>query len=254
MEVQEQVIAIIAEKLKALGDDTGVTLATELADLGDSLMKADLVTGIEDAFDLDYTEDDVLHRMKTVQDLVVYVPQAIEILAQRDAVVAEAASWIDTPFAHDAAVKGIRGGCDCSHLGISYSAVLGVKIEWPKDPLRYTANPQWFLHPNPQTGEFDEIYLDGLIANGFVEIDDGRSTYKPYKPEHCIHAKKKPGDIIISKIVHLFAHGGIIEKWPTVIQSEPSINGRGKVCRATAESNYFLCNRSVRYFSWKGWH
>jgi hypothetical protein len=177
-----------------------------------------------------------------------------EILAQRNAVVISARSWLDTPFFHDAAVKGKNGGCDCSHLGMCYTEALDIPIAWPKDPAHYTANPQWFCNADPATGEFREIYLDGLIANGFVEISDFQRNFEPYRAEACIDANKEPGDVAITKIGRLFAHGAVIENWPDVIQAEPNICGRGKVCRATAKANYFLNSRHMRFFSRKEWH
>src|ERR1039458_975147 len=83
-----------------------------------------------------------------------------EIQRQRHLCVSCALSWLGTRFVHSAAVKG--AGCDCSHLGMSFSEALGVPINWPADPKQYTANPQWFMHADPATGEFREIYLDGL--------------------------------------------------------------------------------------------
>lgn len=172
-----------------------------------------------------------------------------EIQRQRAAVVAEACDWISTPFHHAAAVKG--AGCDCSHLGMCFTAALGVTITWP---ISYIPNPQWFMHADPKTGEFREIYLEGLIANGFIELSDGATNFKPFREDAWIDAKKEMGDVAITRLGRLFAHGAIIEKWPDVIQSEPSVMGRGMVCRATADANWFLSCRGMRFFSWKGWH
>jgi hypothetical protein len=172
-----------------------------------------------------------------------------EIHRQRAAVVSAALGWLKTPFHHSAAVKG--GGCDCSHLGMSYNEALGVSIVWPKS---YVTNPQWFMHADPKTGEFKEIYLKGLIENGFIELSDKQRDFKPFRSDAWIDAAKEPGDVAITKLGRLFAHGAIIENWPHVIQAEPHINGRGMVCRATAEANFFLQQREMRFFSWKAWH
>jgi hypothetical protein len=177
------------------------------------------------------------------------MPDSSAIALERSAVVKAAESWIGTNFVHNAAVKG--AGCDCSHLGMSFSEALGVKITWPQI---YISSPQWFMHADPKTGEFHEIYLDGMLANGFIEISDGKQNFKPYREDGWIDALKDVGDIAITRLGRLFAHGAIIERWPHVIQAEPQVCGRGKVCIATAEANYFLSVREMRFFSWKGWH
>jgi cell wall-associated NlpC family hydrolase len=174
---------------------------------------------------------------------------AAEIFPQRAAVVRVAKSWEGTPFHHNGAVKG--AGCDCSHLGLSYSEALGVTIEWPKG---YDANPQWFLNADPASGDFKEIYLEGLLKNGFIELSDGQANFEPFDPDAWIDARKAPGDVAIARLGRLYAHAAIIEEWPYVIQAEPSVNGRGKVCRATAEASWFLTSRDVKFFSWKAWH
>ena len=110
------------------------------------------------------------------------------------------------------------------------------------------------MHADPKTNEFKEIYLEGLLANGFIEISDGVSNFEPFREDGWIDALKDTGDVAITRMGRLFAHGAIIEKWPNVIQAESHVCGRGKVCRATAEANYFLCHREMRFFSWKGWH
>jgi len=172
-----------------------------------------------------------------------------EIQRQRHLCVHCAAAWIGTPFFHDGAVKS--AGCDCSHLGMAYSEALQVKITWP---TKYIVNPQWFMHADPASGEFKEIYLEGLLDNGFVELSDGQPNFQPFRADAWIDAKKDVGDVVIARLGRLFAHGAIIEYWPNVIQAEPYICGRGKVVRATAQANYFLNHRPLRFFSWKGWH
>lgn len=61
------------------------------------------------------------------------------IAEERAAVVAEALSWIGTPFHHGAAVKG--AGVDCAQLLIESFAVVGVGR-----PVLEPYAPDWFLH------------------------------------------------------------------------------------------------------------
>lgn len=173
----------------------------------------------------------------------------LEIAAQRLSVVKEARQWIGTPFRHNGGVLG--AGCDCSHLGLSYSRALGVKIVWPE---LYISNPQWFMHANVDTGNFDELYLDGLLDNGFVEISDGQADFSPYRDNGWIDAQKDRGDCVIAMIGRVHCHGAIIDRWPKVIQAEPAAHGRGWVDVASAHVNFFLTNRHLCFFSRKEWH
>lgn len=59
---------------------------------------------------------------------------------KRQAIIQEARTWIDTPYHHLAAVKGV--GCDCIGLLIGvWKELLG---ELPSPPPVYS--PQWHLH------------------------------------------------------------------------------------------------------------
>jgi acyl carrier protein len=77
MDVQEKVITIIAKKLE---DDPTITVTPDakLSDFGDSLTKIDLLCEIEQAFGLDITPDAALKKMLTVEDVAVYVQEAIK--------------------------------------------------------------------------------------------------------------------------------------------------------------------------------
>lgn len=157
-----------------------------------------------------------------------------EIINQRRAVCTEALSWIGTPFHHAACVKG--AGVDCAHVGATFEKVLGIKLQFPD-----FYSPQWHLHEVATSDglRFVEIYIEGLLKNGFVEI---------------VYNQKQSGDIILSKIGRTYCHGGIIVGWPHVVQSESVPIGAGKVIKANAEANWFLSGRELKFFSWKEWH
>jgi NlpC/P60 family putative phage cell wall peptidase len=72
--------------------------------------------------------------------------------AKRAAVVAEAESWLGTPYHHMARLKGV--GCDCLTLLAAVYEAAGVvpAIEIPFYP------PDWHLHRGV------ERYMDGLLA------------------------------------------------------------------------------------------
>ncbi len=102
--------------------------------------------------------------------------------AQREDVVAEARSWLGTPYHHAADVKG--HGVDCAMILVRVYCDLGL-VE-PFDPRPYTRD--WFLHRN------EERYLGFLFARS--------------------HEVRSPGlgDIILFRVGRCFAHAGIVSR------------------------------------------
>ena len=100
--------------------------------------------------------------------------------AQRAAVVAEARSWIGTPYHHAADVKG--AGVDCAMLLVRVFSDLGL-VE-PFDPRPYTRD--WMLHRD------DERYLGFLLARAREVAEPG------------------PGDVVLFRFGRCYAHGGVV--------------------------------------------
>jgi NlpC/P60 family putative phage cell wall peptidase len=98
----------------------------------------------------------------------------------RAAVVAEARSWLGTPYHHAADVKG--AGVDCAMLLVRVYCDLGL-VE-PFDPRPYTRD--WFLHRS------EERYLGFLLAHS-----------------HEVRALRE-GDIVLFRIGRCYGHGGIV--------------------------------------------
>jgi cell wall-associated NlpC family hydrolase len=100
----------------------------------------------------------------------------------REKIVAEARSWIGTPYHNCADIKGV--GVDCGMLLVRVYCDLGLVPRF--DPRPYTA--QWHLHRD------DERYLDGLTA----------------------HAKKvdapQLGDAMLFRVGRAWSHGGIVTR------------------------------------------
>jgi NlpC/P60 family putative phage cell wall peptidase len=118
---------------------------------------------------------------------------------QRTAVIAEAESWIRTPYHSNAAVKG--AGVDCAMLPLAvYTAALG--MDPPKLP-QYAM--QWHLHRD------EEKYLATVRDFGAVEI--------PFE-------ELQPGDFVLWHIGRVYSHGAIVIKWPKIIHA---VNPRGVV-------------------------
>ena len=111
------------------------------------------------------------------------LPQAGEG-AERAAVVAEARTWIGTPYHHAADVKGRQGGVDCAMLLVRVYCDLGLVEKF--DPRPYTRD--WMLHRD------EERYLGFLLARAELVEAPG------------------PGDVILFRVGRCYAHGGIVTK------------------------------------------
>jgi cell wall-associated NlpC family hydrolase len=111
-------------------------------------------------------------------------------MSERQRVVAEAETWLKTPYHHMGRVKG--GGTDCLMLLAEVYAVAGIvpPIDVPFYP------PDWNLHRDT------ERYLQGLV---------------PYARE--ISGPPQSGDVALFKFGRCFAHGAIVVCWPRLIHA-----------------------------------
>lgn len=111
--------------------------------------------------------------------------------SQRAAVVAEARTWIGTPYHHQQRVKG--AGVDCAQfLAGVYSAVgLIPAIAIPHYP------PDWHLHRDA------ERYL-GIVLEHAREI---------------AAAELRPADVVVWRFGRCFSHGAIVIAWPVVVHA-----------------------------------
>jgi cell wall-associated NlpC family hydrolase len=98
----------------------------------------------------------------------------------RNAIVAEARSWIGTPYHNCADIK--RVGVDCGMLLVRVYVDLGLVA--PFDPRPYTHD--WHLHRG------EERYLDALLARA-VRVE---------RPE--------PGDVMLFRVGRCYSHGGVV--------------------------------------------
>lgn len=101
---------------------------------------------------------------------------------ERERVIAEAKTWLKTPFRDQADVKG--AGVDCAMLLVRCFVDTGIVP--PLDPRPYS--PQWLLHRD------EEKFLD-IIRRFAVEVE--RET-------------PIPGDVIVYRFGRCFAHGAIV--------------------------------------------
>jgi cell wall-associated NlpC family hydrolase len=113
--------------------------------------------------------------------------------ASRMNVLAEARSWIGTPYHHQADVRG--AGVDCGMLLVRVFVELGLVP--PFDPRPYPVH--WHLHRS------EERYLRFLLERTRPVETPG------------------PGDIVLFKYGRTFSHGGIVMAWPMIVHaSSPS--------------------------------
>jgi cell wall-associated NlpC family hydrolase len=110
---------------------------------------------------------------------------------QRAAVVAEALSWLRTPYHHQAAVKGV--GADCAMFPQAVYVARGIM------PHRESIGDypvQWHMHHD------EERYLAAVLK---------------YSRE--IDGPPLPGDFMLFKFGKAFAHGAIVIEWPCIIHA-----------------------------------
>lgn len=126
---------------------------------------------------------------------------------QRIAVVAEARSWLRTPYHDHGRVKG--AGADCAMLPLDvYATVLGITMP---PPPRYVQ--QWNLHRT------EELYLDYVRSvPGIREIAE---------------TEVQSGDFVLFHIGRAFAHGAIVVSWPSIVHS---VNPQGVMLDDAAQN------------------
>jgi cell wall-associated NlpC family hydrolase len=137
----------------------------------------------------------------------------------RAALVAEAKTWLGTPWHHRARVKGV--GVDCAQFLIGVYAGAGLiegfdTGDYPRD---------WHIHRD------EERFLP-FVQRFAAEI-----------PE----ADAKPGDVILVKIGRVFSHGAILLDWPQAIHAAVQ-DQRVTLCDLDRDLGLF--DRPRRYFSY----
>jgi cell wall-associated NlpC family hydrolase len=143
-------------------------------------------------------------------------------LEQRAAVIAEARTWLCTPFIHSARVKGAGSDCETFICEVFRAAGVFTAQDIPYVP------EQWFLNTR------EELYLN-YLSKYATEYDfaGGLDSYPP-----------RPGDVICVKSRWVYSHGAIVVEWPNVIHCHPP---------CVMESNVFynpvFVNRELKFFN-----
>lgn len=140
--------------------------------------------------------------------------------AMRAAIVAEARSWIGTPYHHMADIKGV--GVDCGMILVRIFVDLGLVPAF--DPRPYTND--WMLHRS------DDHFLGELMARA-----------------HPVETPR-PGDVALYRYGRCYSHGAV------VVCSDPltvvhAVLKYGSVVEEVVETSPFLSDRerAVKYAS-----
>jgi cell wall-associated NlpC family hydrolase len=107
-------------------------------------------------------------------------------------VVAEAKTWLRTPYHSGARKKGV--GVDCGQLLIAVYETAGIIKQGDCNPGYYSN--EWHLHRS------EELYL------GWVEKYCDQITDQP-----------QSGDIALFKYGRCVSHGGLVSVWPRIIHA-----------------------------------
>ena len=107
----------------------------------------------------------------------------------REALVAEAKTWLGTPFHHAANLKGV--GADCGQW--LYQLFLDCGVISPSEIQPYSLS--WAVHTD------DNRYIDMIERYALRVADDDT----------------RPGNIIIFKFGRAYSHGALITGWPNII-------------------------------------
>ena len=137
------------------------------------------------------------------------------MITQSERIVAEAMTWIGTPYHHQACVKG--AGVDCAMLIVGVARNIGLEVL--NIPTNYS--PQWHIHQ-------DDPWLIRVIES--------------YGCKQVPIEETKPGHIICFKVGRTFGHLGIMVDDTTFIHAviRPGAKGSelGEVMRVTLGADW----------------
>lgn len=111
-------------------------------------------------------------------------------LEQRESVLAEALTWLRTPYHHATGIKGV--GVDCAYLLIRVFNNCGLLPDI--DPRPYPMD--WHFHRG------EERYLS-WVEKYAAPVDD-----------------PQPADIALYQFGRCISHGAIVTEWPQIIHAQ----------------------------------
>ena len=113
------------------------------------------------------------------------------MIPTRAQIVAEALSWLHTPYHPHGRLKGV--GVDCGMFLVEVFERTGAIP--PFDPGEYARN--WHVHHS------EELFLRKIAEAG----------------GHLVEGGPQPGDVAMFRYGRCASHGSIVIKWPTVIHA-----------------------------------
>lgn len=139
--------------------------------------------------------------------------------SKQQQIVAEARSWLKTPYHHQGDIKGV--GVDCLMLLVRVYHACGLIPAI--DPRPYPTD--WHLHRS------DERYLDGIR-------------------HYCVQVETpQPADIVMYQFGRCFSHAGIVLEWPIIVHAHITdglvVLGEGDAGRLAGRERQFWRVRSI---------
>lgn len=141
-------------------------------------------------------------------------------MTTRADIVAEALSWLKTPYHHRARVKG--AGVDCAQILIGVFSGVGLIDAF--DPGEYP--PDWMLHQDAER-------FRGVVRAYADQIDQSAA---------------QAGDVALYQVGRCFAHGAILIDWPVVLHADSRF---GAVTLAEGDRGW-LAGRPVEFYRLRG--
>jgi cell wall-associated NlpC family hydrolase len=191
----------------------------------------------------------------------------------RDAIVAEANSWIGTPYHDYAGVKRTaktKGGVDCAFFPLRVMQAVGLVD--PKYKPKWYSPQQWINSPS-QTDRFHLRVVDDtmlkivkqltkreiyLTPHGSCKYSQHDTLYGEFLHEQdaaCIEWQQtqpvevpQPGDLMLCQVINSWTHAAIIIKWPELVLHPVNV-GAKQVCGNHALNEGFWANTPKRFFS-----
>ena len=142
---------------------------------------------------------------------------------ERAAVVAEAMTWLGTPWRHMARLKGV--GVDCANLPIAVYAACGLIEDFTPPPYPR----DWHIHMR-------EERIVPILQRFAREIDP---------------ADQQPGDPLVYKIGRVYSHCALVIE-PGRLGIHAAVN-EGRVVRCNLDRDVGLIRANPRCFTLKGW-
>lgn len=141
---------------------------------------------------------------------------------QRQAIIAEAFSWINTPYHLNARIKGV--GVDCGNFVLAAFVNAGLV----EDADLGDRKPDFHLHRG------EEIYLKWLDVY-CRKLDESEDILS--------------GDIVVFQFGRIVAHGAIVTEWPEIIHIPYKL--RVMTDRADLEPLKSRCRGFYRLKAWE---